>query len=119
MRGLITSIDYFITQPRIAILKADLDPTAGILHSDNIYRDSFAYDVMEAIRPEVDFWFLNFIKRNKFPKKYFTIMPEVNIRLSFHITPRLIETIPLGEKRILPVVEQVRRMIRATVGRMN
>jgi CRISPR-associated protein Cas1 len=106
------------TQSRNAILKADLDPTAGIMHADNIYRDSFAYDVMELVRPDVDFWLLNFINKNKFPKKYFTVMPEGNIRLSLQITPHLVDTIPLWEEKIVPVVDNIRRMIRATVGRI-
>jgi len=49
---------------------------------------------MEAVRPDFDYWFLNFIKKNKFSKKYFTVMPEGNIRLNLQLTPRLVNMIP-------------------------
>ena len=89
----------------------------GIFHVDNQYCDSFGYDVMEGVRSDVDEWLLDFIQKNKFKKKYFTVMPEGNIRLSLQIIPRMVETIPLGEERIVPVVDKIKRMIRVTVGR--
>jgi CRISPR/Cas system-associated endonuclease Cas1 len=33
---------------------------AAILHADNPYRDSFACDIMEAVRPDVDAWLLEY-----------------------------------------------------------
>jgi CRISPR-associated protein Cas1 len=48
-------------ETRLALLKAGLDPTAGIFHADDLYRDSFAYDVMEAVRSDVDIWLLEFV----------------------------------------------------------
>ena len=39
---------------------------AGDFHTDNQYRDSFDYDVMEAVRPDVDAWLLEFVQNCKF-----------------------------------------------------
>jgi CRISPR/Cas system-associated endonuclease Cas1 len=92
------------------LLKAGLDPSAGILHMDDPDRYSFVLDVMDAVRSEVDFWLLEFIQKNKLPKKYFTVMPGGNIRLSLLLTPKFIETIPLLEEKVVPVVEKIKRM---------
>ncbi len=50
---------------------AGLDQMAHAFHADNQYRDSFVYDVMEPIRPEVDSWLLNFIQNHTFSPKDF------------------------------------------------
>ena len=39
-------------------------------------------------------------------------MPEGNIRLSLYLTPKLIETIPLWEEKITPIVEKIKRMMK-------
>jgi CRISPR/Cas system-associated endonuclease Cas1 len=48
-----------------------LYPMVGVVHADNPYRDSFAYDVMEPIRPDVDAWLLDFVQNHKFTVKGF------------------------------------------------
>jgi CRISPR/Cas system-associated endonuclease Cas1 len=100
------------SETRHTFLEAGLEPMTGIFHTARRYRDSFAYDEMEAVRSDVDYWLLEFIQKNKFSKKYFTIMPEGNLWLSLLLTPRLVETIPLWEERINPVVEKIKRMIK-------
>jgi hypothetical protein len=67
---------------------------------------------MEAVRSDVDFWLLDFIRKYKFPKEYFTVMPEGNIRLSLNLTPKLIETVPLWEEKISSAVEKIKRMMK-------
>jgi CRISPR-associated protein Cas1 len=42
------------TETRLALIKRGFDPMAGIIHAGNQYQDSFAYDVMETLRPQVD-----------------------------------------------------------------
>ena len=104
------------TQTRIGLLKAGFDPSAGILHKDDVYRESFIYDIMEAVRPEVDDWLLNFIQNNRLPKKYFTVMPAGYIRLSLYLTPQLIETVPLWEKGIEPVINRIKTILKRKPG---
>lgn len=45
--------------PRRAIVAVGLDPALGLgLHTDNPDRDSLVFDVLEAVRPEVEDWVL-------------------------------------------------------------
>ena len=53
-------------QAPFSIVKA-----AGVFHTDNLYRDAFAYDVMEAVRSDVDEWLLDFVENHVFSKKEF------------------------------------------------
>jgi len=47
---------------------------AGVIHADYPYRDSFAYDVMEAVRSDVDAWLLEFMQNHIFSVKDFKEM---------------------------------------------
>lgn len=80
---------------------------AGIVHADNQYRDSFAYDVMEAVRPEVDNWLLEHIQHHEFTKKDFYEKRVSGIRLRMKITPILTETIPIWSEYIESVINNV------------
>jgi len=48
---------------RLAVAALGLDPEMGVLHMDTINRDSFACDLMEPIRSDVDAYVLNRILR--------------------------------------------------------
>jgi hypothetical protein len=52
-------------ETRIALLTFGLDPGLGFAHVDT-NRDSLALDVMEAVRPEVDSWLLEFLATRPF-----------------------------------------------------
>ena len=43
-------------ETRIAILTMGMDPGLGIMHKDQLSRDSLVCDLMEAARPDVDAW---------------------------------------------------------------
>ena len=62
---------------------------AGVVHADNQYRDSFGYDVMEAVRPDVDAWLFEFVQNHKFTIKDFYEKKDGGIRLTLKITPLL------------------------------
>ena len=49
------------TEARLALLAVGCDPGVGIQHADQRSRDSMACDVMEAVRPDVDVWLLQFL----------------------------------------------------------
>jgi len=80
---------------------------AGIFHTDNQYRDSFVYDVMEAVRPDVDAWLLDFVQNHNFSVKDFYENRDGGIRLTLKITPILAETVSLWSEKIESVIEQV------------
>jgi len=84
---------------------------AGIIHADNQYRDSFAYDVMEAVRPDVDSWLLEFVQNHNFSLKDFHEKRDGGIRLTLKITPILAETVSLWSEKIESVIKQVRAIL--------
>lgn len=80
---------------------------AGDYHTDNQYRDSFVYDVMETVRSDVDLWLLEFVKNHKFIVKDFYEKRHGGIRLTLKITPTLAATVSLWSEKIGSVIEQV------------
>jgi CRISPR/Cas system-associated endonuclease Cas1 len=96
---------------RLGLLRAGFDPMAGVCHTDNQYRDSFVYDFMEAVRPDVDGWLLEFVQNHKFTVKDFYEKRDGGIRLTLKITPILAETVPLWSEKIESVIEQVKAII--------
>jgi CRISPR/Cas system-associated endonuclease Cas1 len=95
----------------LGLLRAGFDPMAGIAHADNHYRDSFVYDVMEAVRPYIDEWLLEFINNHVFSKRDFYEKKDGVIRLTLKLTPFLAETLPLWASKIEPVIEQVKAIL--------
>jgi CRISPR/Cas system-associated endonuclease Cas1 len=81
---------------------------AGVVHVDNQYHDSFAYDVMEPVRLYVDEWLLDFINTHVFSKKDFYETRDGGIRLTLRLTPLLAQTVTLWANKIEPVVEHVK-----------
>ena len=99
------------TETRLALLRVGLDPTAGIFHADNKYRDSFAYDVLEAVRSDVDVWLLNFVRNHVFSVKDFYEKRDGGIRLTLKIIPFLAETVSLWAKKIESVIGRIRLIL--------
>jgi len=98
-------------ETQVALLCAGLDPAAGLFHTDNLYRASFAYDMMDAVRPEVDLWLLDFISGRTFPKKYFYEKRSGVIRLHSALSRELALTLGQWRRSIEPVVSEVRRIL--------
>jgi CRISPR/Cas system-associated endonuclease Cas1 len=80
---------------------------AGVALLDNQYRDSFVYDVMEPVRPDVDAWLIEFVQNRRFSVKDFYEKRDGGIRLTLKITPFLAETIPQWSEKIESIIEQV------------
>lgn len=56
---------------RLAIAVLGLDPGMGVVHMDTNNRDSFACDLMEPIRPDVDSYVLQWIARQPLKRSWF------------------------------------------------
>jgi CRISPR-associated endonuclease Cas1 len=54
-------------ESRLAAVALGLDPGLAFLHADTSSRDSLACDLMEPIRPEVDAYVLNWLRRDDVP----------------------------------------------------
>jgi len=98
-------------ETRIALMGAGLDPYAGIVHSDNVYRASFAYDVMEAVRPAVDRWLLDFVQSHIFNRRDFYQKPDGGVRIGLSLTPRLASTAYLWRDLLRPHIQHVARLL--------
>src|ERR1019366_417884 len=59
------------SEARIAALTMGLDPGIGFMHADLRSRDSLACDLMEAVRPKVDSFVLDFLEGRAFKKADF------------------------------------------------
>lgn len=100
---------YAITEAecRIALLRVGLDPGIGIVHTDQRNRDSFACDVMESIRPNVDMFVLNLLETHPFGVRDFFETRQGACRLLPPVTRMLIETAPQWAATIGPMVEKI------------
>jgi CRISPR-associated endonuclease Cas1 len=94
-------------ETRIACLTMGLDPGIGILHADQLYRDSMVYDLMEAVRPDVDLWLLDLLNERRFSKSDFYETTSGQIKLTKHLAHELVQTMPLWTKLIVPITKEV------------
>lgn len=98
-------------EARIALLAVGLDPGMGVLHADQVRRDSLALDVMEAVRPEVDAWVLDTLTRRAFGKADFHETRAGVCRLMPPMAKIIAETAPRWAAAVAPVAEAVARAL--------
>ncbi len=94
-------------EARIALRAVGLDPGMGVFHVDVPARDSFANDVMEAVRPDVDAYALELFARRTLRADDFTETREGGCRLLPALAHELGATGPHWAKALAPIVEQV------------
>ena len=97
------------SESRLALAALGLDPGIGVLHVDSPSRDSLACDLMEAIRPEVDSYLLDWIAREPLHREWFFEQRDGNCRLMGPFAVRLSETAPTWARAVAPVAEWVSR----------
>lgn len=98
-------------ETRLAAATLGLDPGIGVLHLDAPRRDSLACDLMESVRPEVDAFVLNWVKREPLPRNWFFEQRDGNCRLVAELASRLSQTAPTWAHLIAPVAEWFAREI--------
>jgi CRISPR-associated endonuclease Cas1 len=101
-------------ETRIACLMLGLDPSLGIVHADYRARDSLALDLMEAVRPAVDAYVLDFLAQRTFKATDFHETARGICRLLPPTTAVLAGTAPGWGRLIAPVCEEVAAMLAAT-----
>jgi len=69
------------SEARLALNALGLDPGIGYLHLPRANRDSFALDIMEPIRPEVERWLYQWVSTEPFRRKEFFEQSNGNCRL--------------------------------------
>jgi hypothetical protein len=88
----------------------------GIVHADFRSRDSLALDVMEAVRPRVDAYVLQLLRRTAFNRSDFFETRKGVCRLLSPLTHELAKAAPVWAERVAPVCEQVAKMLAEAAG---
>jgi CRISPR-associated endonuclease Cas1 len=101
-------------EARLAISELGLDPGIGFLHSDTRTRDSLACDLMEPVRPQVDAFVLDWLRRESWQKKWFFEEKDGNCRLMSIFTARLSETSKIWRQALGPFAEWIAHTLWST-----
>jgi CRISPR-associated endonuclease Cas1 len=95
------------SESRLAAAALGLDPGIGVLHVDAPARDSFACDLMEAVRPQIDGFLVDWITRETLKREWFFEQRDGNCRLMSSLAVRLSETAPTWGRAVAPIAEWV------------
>ena len=104
-------------EARLAIAALGLDPGLGFLHFDSRTRDSLACDLMEPVRPQVDAYLLEWLRREALRKEWFFEQRDGNCRLMGTFAARLAETAPAWNRAVGPLAEWVARSLWTTLSK--
>jgi CRISPR-associated endonuclease Cas1 len=102
-------------ESRLALAALGLDPGIGVMHVDSPSRDSLACDLMEAIRPQVDVYLLDWIVREPLHRQWFFEQRDGNCRLMGSFCVRLSETALTWGRAVAPIAEWVLRTLWSTM----
>jgi CRISPR-associated endonuclease Cas1 len=102
------------SEARLAISELGLDPGIGFLHSDTRTRDSLACDLMEPIRPQVDAFLLDWLRRAPLQRKWFFEQRDGNCRLTGEFAVTLSETSRIWRQALGPFAEWIAHTLWST-----
>src|SRR5579862_9773288 len=103
------------SEARLAVTALGLDPGLGVLHVDTQFRDALVFDVMEPIRPRIDAYLLQWIRRETLMREWFFEQRNGNCRLMGSFAARLSETAIAWAQAVAPVAERVAKMLSSTI----
>lgn len=92
-------------ETRLAAATLGLDPGVGVLHVDTIRRDSLACDLMEPVRPDIDAFVLDWLKREPVSRNWFFELRDGNCRLMDSLASKLGQTVPTWARLVAPIAE--------------
>jgi CRISPR-associated endonuclease Cas1 len=102
------------SESRLAAAACGLDPGLAFLHADTSSRDSLACDLMEPLRPEVDAYVLNWLRREPLRREWFFEERNGNCRLMASFASQLAETTATWAHGVAPVAEWVAKTLSAS-----
>lgn len=105
------------SESRLALAALGLDPGIGVLHFDSRTRDSLACDLMEAVRPQVDAYVLDWIMGEPLRREWFFEQRDGNCRLMTGLTAQLSETAEMWKRLVAPIAEWVSRALWSTLAK--
>jgi CRISPR-associated endonuclease Cas1 len=95
----------------IALSAMGLDPELGYLHLDAANRDSLACDVMEAVRPEVDGYLLDWLTGRPLKREWFRESKDGQCLLRYDLCSILSETASMWRSAVAPWAEWIAHML--------
>jgi CRISPR-associated endonuclease Cas1 len=95
------------SESRLGASALGLDPGIGMLHVDTPARDSLACDLMEAVRPQIDGFLVDWLTRETLKREWFFEQRDGNCRLMSTLAVRLSETAPTWGRAVAPIAEWV------------
>jgi len=107
------------SEARLAVSELGLDPGIGFLHSDTRTRDSLACDLMEPIRPQVDAFVLDWLRRAPLQRKWFFEERNGNCRLRSECAAELSETSRLWRQSVAPLAEWIAHTLWSTTSQSS
>lgn len=99
------------SETRLAVAALGLDPGLGFWHVDTPARDSLACDLMEPVRPQVDAFLLDWIKREPLKRAWFFEQRDGNCRLMSALAIELSQTARIWGRAVAPLAEWVARAL--------
>jgi CRISPR-associated endonuclease Cas1 len=94
------------------------DPSMGIVHQDAKGRASFALDLLEPLRPQVEGFALELLAQRTFRKSDFVELSNGHVRLRPPLTHELAEAMPTWSQALAPWAEHVAHALgRAMAGK--
>ncbi len=107
------------SEARLALLAHGIDPTLGVLHADQRNRDSFALDVMEPVRPDVDAFLLDLLEDRVFTARDFAELPNGVCRIAAPLTHELSLTLPHWRECLRPIAAGLAQAFRNALAVKN
>ena len=98
-------------EARLAAAAVGLDPGLGFLHNDLRSRDSLACDLMEPVRPLVDQYMLDLLKRSVLRRDWFFENRDGNCRLMARFVEQLSRTSSMWRTAVAPYAERIARTL--------
>lgn len=105
------------SEARLSISELGLDPGIGFLHSDTRTRDSLACDLMEPIRPQVDAFLLDWLRRAPLQRKWFFEQRDGDCRLVGEFAATLSETAKIWRQALGPFAEWIAHTLWSTASK--
>lgn len=102
-------------ESRLAIAALGLDPGLGFIHADEKIRDNLACDLMEAARPLVDGFVLDWIRRAPLKREWFFEQRDGNCRLMASFAEQLAESAPTWRQAVAPLAEWVAQTLWSSI----
>lgn len=107
------------SESRLAAAALGLDPGIGLMHVDTDARDSLACDLMEPVRPVVDAFVLDWLRREPLARSWLFEQPNGNCRLMASFAVQLSETAATWGRAVAPIAEWVARELWSTTSKAN